>query len=123
MKNENQNEKLKLWQDEIEQCKMFIAQLRKSRGTIPKRPSRKLVLKYAKHTFSLKKSYELFIYEWLSVFLALNKVIHFYESNLKETIGTKLNKFICPISYKNKKILNDQNFYFDTDSFASIAID
>lgn len=87
------------------------------------RPSISKISNYMIDLFSSNRNFKNFNTKWFTIFCSLTKISNFYDSKLKEFVNGHLDKFRCPIYYKNKELLMSQNAYIDIDSFIFVILD
>lgn len=100
-----------------------IADLELQRENLPKNASFKYVTRYAKYISNLGTKFGFFGYRWIAIICSLNKIMNFYDQNLKEIVDNHLDKFRCPAFYKNREILLKQNSFLDINSFSAVILD
>lgn len=100
-----------------------IANLELQRKDFPKRSSSSLICHYLEYIVNSKRINRNFAYEWIGIFTSLDKIVCFYDQNLKEVVGSQLDKFKCPASYKRREILIKENSYIDMNSITFVILE
>jgi hypothetical protein len=90
---------------------------------LPKAPSLKFIGIYAKYISFSGKNFGLPNYQWITLLRSLNRIVDLYNQNLKEILDPHLDKFRCPVFYRNREILIKQNAFIDMNSITFVILD